>query len=179
MTRRLRTLALTAAFATVTLVPLFEAHAAVSSFLKLRSAKQGEIEGSSLTKSHPNWIVVRGFSLSASMPTDAKSGLPTGRRMHKPLVITKELDKSSPALHQAFANNEVFEGFELTVVTPSSKGMDAVSTRVELRNARIVAIELDVSDSGALVERVSFAFQTMTLTDVASKQSAEVSWGPG
>jgi hypothetical protein len=30
-------------------------------------------------------------------PRDATSGLPTGKRMHKPFVITKELDRSSAA----------------------------------------------------------------------------------
>jgi hypothetical protein len=30
-------------------------------------------------------------------PRDAASGLPTGKRQHKPLTITKEIDKSSPA----------------------------------------------------------------------------------
>ncbi|HUJ12459.1 MAG TPA: type VI secretion system tube protein Hcp [Thermoanaerobaculia bacterium] len=29
---------------------------------------------------------------------DAASGLPTGKRMHKPFVITKELDKATPLL---------------------------------------------------------------------------------
>ena len=29
-------------------------------------------------------------------PRDAASGLPTGKRMHKPVVFTKELDKSTP-----------------------------------------------------------------------------------
>ena len=29
---------------------------------------------------------------------DAASGLPTGKRMHKPFVITKEMDVSSPSL---------------------------------------------------------------------------------
>jgi type VI secretion system (T6SS) effector Hcp len=29
-------------------------------------------------------------------PRDPASGLPTGKRMHKPFVITKEIDKSSP-----------------------------------------------------------------------------------
>jgi hypothetical protein len=33
---------------------------------------------------------------SVVSPRDAASGLPTGKRMHKPFVITKELDKSSP-----------------------------------------------------------------------------------
>ncbi len=31
-------------------------------------------------------------------PRDPASGLPTGKRMHKPFVITKELDKSTPLL---------------------------------------------------------------------------------
>ncbi len=31
-------------------------------------------------------------------PRDPASGLPTGKRMHKPFVITKELDKMSPSI---------------------------------------------------------------------------------
>jgi hypothetical protein len=29
-------------------------------------------------------------------PRDPQSGLPTGKRMHKPMVITKELDAAAP-----------------------------------------------------------------------------------
>ncbi len=35
---------------------------------------------------------------SVTSPRDAASGLPTGKRMHKPLTITKELDKTTPLL---------------------------------------------------------------------------------
>jgi hypothetical protein len=38
------------------------------------------------------------FDQEIVSPRDAASGLPTGKRMHKPFVITKELDKSSPAM---------------------------------------------------------------------------------
>lgn len=38
------------------------------------------------------------FEQEIVSPRDAASGLPTGKRMHKPFVITKELDKSSPVL---------------------------------------------------------------------------------
>jgi len=38
------------------------------------------------------------FEQEIVSPRDATSGLPTGKRMHKPFVITKELDKSSPVL---------------------------------------------------------------------------------
>jgi hypothetical protein len=38
------------------------------------------------------------FNQAIVSPRDAASGLPTGKRQHKPFVITKELDKSSPTL---------------------------------------------------------------------------------
>jgi len=38
------------------------------------------------------------FEQEIVSPRDAASGLPTGKRQHKPFVITKELDKSSPVL---------------------------------------------------------------------------------
>jgi hypothetical protein len=37
------------------------------------------------------------FDQEIISPRDAASGLPTGKRMHKPFVITKELDRSSAA----------------------------------------------------------------------------------
>jgi len=37
------------------------------------------------------------FDQEIVSPRDAASGLPTGKRMHKPFTITKELDKSTPA----------------------------------------------------------------------------------
>lgn len=38
------------------------------------------------------------FEQGIVSPRDAASGLPTGKRQHKPFVITSELDKSSPVL---------------------------------------------------------------------------------
>jgi prepilin-type processing-associated H-X9-DG protein len=39
-------------------------------------------------------------------PRDSASGLPTGKRQHKPMVITKEWDKATPLLMQALVSNE-------------------------------------------------------------------------
>jgi hypothetical protein len=41
------------------------------------------------------------FDQQIVSPRDAASGLPTGKRQHKPFVITKELDKSSPTLRES------------------------------------------------------------------------------
>jgi type VI protein secretion system component Hcp len=40
---------------------------------------------------------------AVTSPRDAATGMATGKRMHKPITITKELDKSSPLLAKAVA----------------------------------------------------------------------------
>jgi hypothetical protein len=53
------------------------------------------------------------FSVSSSdnsvsevvSPRDAASGLPTGKRQHKPMTITKELDKSTPKLAESVSGS--------------------------------------------------------------------------
>lgn len=41
------------------------------------------------------------FDQEIVSPRDAASGLPTGKRQHKPFFITKELDKSSPMMRES------------------------------------------------------------------------------
>jgi len=46
-------------------------------------------------------------------PRDTASGMPTGKRVHKPLVIVKEVDKASPLLVQACASGKHFTTAEV------------------------------------------------------------------
>jgi hypothetical protein len=38
---------------------------------------------------------------SAAWADDATSGMPTGKRQHKPLTVTKEIDKATPAMNKS------------------------------------------------------------------------------
>jgi type VI secretion system secreted protein Hcp len=44
--------------------------------------------------------------MSATVAREAGSGMATGKRMHKPLVITHEIDRTSPVLAAAMAKHE-------------------------------------------------------------------------
>jgi hypothetical protein len=58
-------------------------------------------------------------------PRDAQSGLPTGKRMHKPLTIMKETDKASPVLYTKLGIVIVDvdnDGISGTIVTWDAKG---------------------------------------------------------
>src|SRR4051812_14321537 len=55
-------------------------------------AAKGEVSGYSFS-----WDALDiNFANVDVLARDPASGLPTGKRMHKPFVITKEIDKSSP-----------------------------------------------------------------------------------
>ena len=63
-------------------------------------------------KGYDSWKSQSAFSVSSSdnsvtkivSPRDPASGLPTGKRMHKPMPITKELDKSSPTIDESVSS---------------------------------------------------------------------------
>jgi|JI9StandDraft_2_1071091.scaffolds.fasta_scaffold336705_2 type VI secretion system secreted protein Hcp len=143
----------------VALAPLAEASAALNAYLRLTGQKQGKINGSVTQKGHENSIMVIAVSHEIVSPRDPASGLPTGKRQHKPFVITKELDKSTPILYNALVNNENLPNFDLTVLQPGPKGSAPKAYTVRLMNANIASIKALVGEDGKVIEQVAFTYQ--------------------
>jgi type VI secretion system secreted protein Hcp len=119
---------------------------ALNAYLSLVGQKQGAIKGSVTQKGRENKIMVIAVSHEIISPRDAASGLPAGKRMHKPYVITKDLDKSSPLLYNVLVNNENITHFELQFWTPkisaaTGAGQEFQHYTVKLTNAKIVDIK--------------------------------------
>jgi type VI secretion system secreted protein Hcp len=119
---------------------------ALNAYLKLKGQKQGEIKGSVTQKGREGKIMVIAVSHEIVSPRDAASGLPTGKRVHKPFVITKELDKSSPLLYNALCTNENITEFELQFWTPQVGAVGGAGTEkqhytVKLTNVSIADIK--------------------------------------
>src|SRR4051812_48313859 len=113
---------------------------ALNSFLQLKGALQGDIKGSVTQKGREGKIMVIAFDHEVVSPRDAASGQATGRRVHKPFVITKEFDQSSPLLYSALANNETIIGWELQCFAAKGTGAEVNHYKVTLSNAKIVDI---------------------------------------
>lgn len=144
---------------------------ALNAYLRLKGKKQGEIKGSVVQKGRENKIQIIAVSHDITSPRDAASGLPTGKVMHKPLVITKELDKSSPLLYNALCNNETMTEFELQFWTPNRGAATGVGAEkqhytVRLSNASISDIKFRMPNNKnpelvnlAEYEEISFTYQ--------------------
>ncbi|MEZ4428935.1 MAG: type VI secretion system tube protein TssD [Nannocystaceae bacterium] len=162
MKKLIRSIVVAACLAGVTLTPFAEASAALNAYLKLKGQKQGQIRGSVTKKGREDSIMVIAVSHSIVSPRDAASGLPTGKRQHKPIVITKELDKSSPLLLSALVNNETLSSFALTIYGGAKK--DTALYTIELTNAQITSIDLRVREDGTPVTDVAFTYQKIQWT---------------
>jgi type VI secretion system secreted protein Hcp len=118
---------------------------ALNAYLKIKGAKTGLVKGSVTQKGREGKILVIAATHEVYQPADSASGLSTGKRMHKPFILIKELDKSSPVLHTMLVNNENITEWELQFWTPSLKAAAGVGAEVQhytvkLTNARIIDI---------------------------------------
>ena len=149
---------------------------ALNAYLKLKGQRQGELKGSVTQKGRENKILVVAVSHEIISPRDAASGLPTGKRMHKPFVITKELDKSSPLLYNALTTNENISEWELQFWTPQIKAGTGVGSEVQhytvkLTNANIASVAFRMANNKhpelmkfSEYEEVAFTYQKIEWT---------------
>jgi type VI secretion system secreted protein Hcp len=108
--------------------------------------KTGQVKGSITQKGREDSIGVIAVSHSIVSPRDPQSGLPTGQRMHKPWVFTKELDKSSPVLYNILCTNEnitsaTFKFWTAQLKAVSGSGSEIQHFTVKLTNASIASYD--------------------------------------
>lgn len=118
---------------------------ALNAYLRLKGQKTGEVRGSSTQRGREGKIMVIAVSHMVESPRDPHSGLPSGSRVHKPFVITKQSDRSSPVLYGMLASNELMTDWELQFWSPSpsatpGSGLEVQSHSVRLINASIASI---------------------------------------
>src|SRR3954453_17918407 len=101
---------------------------ALNAYLKLVGQKTGEIRGSVTQKGREGKIMVIAATHDIVTPRDPASGLPTGKRRHKPFDITKDVDRASVPLHQLQANNENLREWELEFWTPQVRAATGVGS---------------------------------------------------
>ena len=114
---------------------------ALNAYLKIKGQAQGEIKGSVTQKGREDKIMVVEFNHEVISPRDAASGLPTGKRQHKPVSVLCEIDKSTPLLYSALVNNENLPEWELQFWRPSAAGVETQYFTIRLTNANVASIK--------------------------------------
>jgi type VI secretion system secreted protein Hcp len=149
---------------------------ALNAYMTITGQKQGMINGSVTQKGRENSILVHSYSHEIVSPRDPASGLPTGKRMHKPFFFLKEVDKSSPLLWIALVNNENLTTCQVQFWGPglaagTGVAMEKQVYTITLTNASIASIQesmpSNVDPSLAklpLQEQISLTYQKIQWT---------------
>ena len=156
---------------------------ALNAYLRLAGETQGDILGSVTQAGREDSIMIIGTSHEVVSPRDAASGLPTGKRQHKPFVISKEVDKSTPLMFYALTNNENIVNWELQYWQPSPSGQEVQFYTVKLYNGSVSGIRQEMLNNKYPEnmqhrerEHISFCYQKITWTWMDGGLSAEDDW---
>ena len=144
---------------------------ALNAYLRLTGASQGEIKGGVTQRGREDSIMVIAFDHQVVSPRDAASGLPTGKRQHRPLTITKEIDEATPLLMNTLVDNENITDWELRFWQPSPSGREVQHYTIQLVNASIADIRAGMLNNKYPEnmqheerEHVSFCYQRIIWT---------------
>lgn len=156
---------------------------ALNAYLKLTGESTGEVKGSNMQVGREDSMEIYGWNHEVVSPRDAASGLPTGKRQHKPLTVVKPVDKASPLLMSILANNENITSWELRCWRPSTSGKEEQYYTILLENANIAGIRVEQLNNKypenmkhELREYVSFTYQKIIWTFEDGGIMAEDDW---
>jgi type VI secretion system secreted protein Hcp len=119
---------------------------ALQAHMKLKGQKQGEIKGDCAMKGREKTIEVIAVSHSVISPRDSASGMPTGKRQHKPYQVTIQNGSCVPQLYYALTNNEMVTEWTLHFYRPSPSGAEEQYYTVALANASIASIDFKMAN---------------------------------
>ena len=148
----------TAAAVLLSAVP---AYAAFDAYMTIKGTRQGQFKGEAMSDQIRLVSVARDTPMSAAMPT--------GRRVHSTITITKEIDRASPMLAQAASTHETLSEVAITIVGAS--GGDKTAQKIVLTNAVI----LSVRKAGGN-EQITFDYQTIDVTYTNGGKTATDAW---
>jgi len=143
------------------LLPAVPAHAAFDAYMTIKGAKQGQFKGEAMSSQIRLVNVVRDTPMATAMPT--------GRRMHSTITITKEIDRASPMFAQALSTNEVLTEVVITF-TGGARGAKTAQ-RIVLTNASI----LSVRKAGGN-EMITLDYQNIEVTWTDGGKTATDDW---
>ena len=145
------------------------APAHVTLYVKVVGIKQGTFKGDGLTtRGHLDQMLATTFDYGLVSPRDPATGQASGKRQHKPVVITKEWGPSMPQFLTAAATNERLTKVTMEFWDTDRTGVQRLHFVVTLTNASVSEVKQQLA-SDLLTEELSFTFQKITVEDKIGK----------
>ena len=154
--------------------------------LWLKDSNGGDIRGSSLVAGREGSIEVLGFKHGMHAPADGVTGKLLGSRLHMPVLIEKEIDRSSPMLYLALARGQTLKSAEIKWYRVDDSGREVEYFNMMLGNVKVVSVMPKVSnikEDAALaynhVEQVKLRYEEITWSYLDGNLQYRDAWSDG
>lgn len=118
-------------------------------------------------------------------PIDGSSGMRSGHREHRPLMVVARIDRATPLLYKAWSNNEDCE-VEIRFWRPDPNGREQQFFTILLTGVSVASVKMHVPstvrpETASLPEQVEYSFQYEEITWIAEAVNIEHvdHWRPG
>lgn len=149
-------------------------------YITFEGARQGRFSGESQQPNRALQSEGLKYECQVEIPRDKNTGLPSGRRQYKPVVITKEWGAATPQLLEAMATGEVIKSVKMEFVKTLPDGTEEVWQTITLTGAQVVGINQMTDEEGKgnyrQLEEISFIFDKIEVVHRASKNSVTDTW---
>ncbi len=162
-------------------------------YVWVEGSKQGKFD-CDFTKDHKvvkNGIPVLTFASEVEAPRDVATGGASGRRQHKPVIFTKQVDSTSAQFWSALSNNEELKKVEFHFYRIQKTGQMELYFKITLERANVCQMKMiqateheggaGASTSAgaglyAARDEISFSYQKISWEHVIAKKMAEDDW---
>lgn len=157
-------------------------------FMTIRGEVQGLISAGAFTEpsvgnvyqlGREDKIMIQALSHGIFVPKGARAG----QRMHKPLIITKTIDKSSPLINGALCSGELLSLCRVEWYRICSSGKEEHFYTMELEDAVIIGAEILMPHcqdpaTGHLtqLEKIHFGYRRITWKHEISRTMSSDEW---
>jgi type VI secretion system secreted protein Hcp len=137
-------------------------------YLFATGAKTGVLKGEVTQKGREGSSEVTHLQHEIISPRDPASGMATGRRQHKPLVLSHPFGVMAVQLMNAAATNEVLRDVTIKVWGQDVQGRDTLHTTIRLTNASVASVSMSTVGQARAVQMmqdVALTYQKIEVTD--------------
>ncbi len=149
-----------------TATPTAEAAAGVTINMQVTGQKTGVFKADDNSR-QIGVIAVTGYQSELVVPRDAATGMASGRRQWKPIVVTHVVGGSSPEFLNSAATNEILTKVVINFYRTDRFGREVNYFRVTLTNAALSDVR-EYSAGTDVLEDDSFVFQKIDVQDLVA-----------
>jgi len=134
-------------------------------YLWLEDENGSPIVGGSLVNGRLGAIELKSLSHNLNIPVDGNTGRLTGTRVHAPIMVQKEFDKTTPLLYRALVNGAKLKRGSIKLYEISEAGREIEYFNILLDNVKIVSITPDLypgAATGTHLETVMLRYEMIT-----------------